>query len=83
MSFRNFLLSAFLLASVAAWAQPGGNGGGRRGPPPEAIEACSGKSEGDTCSFRGRRGDVTGQCRLPPNGGQGELACAPDRGRRR
>lgn len=60
---------------------PGGPGesGGRRGPPPEAISACSGKSLGAACSFTGRRGEtISGTCRQPPSGGQGQAAaCVP------
>lgn len=71
-----------LLASLAttAFAQPGrGDSGGRRGPPPEAIEACAGKSANDACSFTGRRDDtIEGTCFAPP--GIDELACAPEGG---
>lgn len=48
----------------------------RRGPPAEAIEACSNLSEGDTCQFTGRRGDVSGSCSLPPSD-DSVLACKP------
>ena len=35
----------------------------RKGPPPEATEACEGKSEGDSAEFEGRNGDaITGTC---------------------
>ena len=62
-------------------AQPGGEDGKRRGPPPEAIEACADKSEGDSCGFSGRRGeDLDGICFVPPDD-QGELACKPEGGR--
>lgn len=66
-----------LLVSLAttASARPG-DGGGRRGPPPEAIEACEGKSANDPCSFTGRRDDtIAGTCFAPPDIDQ--LACAP------
>jgi len=70
-----------LLAGLAttASARPG-DGGGRRGPPPEAIEACEGKSANDPCSFTGRRDDDTieGTCFAPPDIDQ--LACAPEGG---
>jgi hypothetical protein len=40
-----------------------GQGDKGRKPPQEAIDACSGKSEGDACQFIGRRGEEkTGQC---------------------
>jgi len=37
--------------------------GKRKGPPPQAIEACKELSETNTCSFTGRHGQtVTGTC---------------------
>jgi len=39
--------------------------GRHQGPPPEAYEACEGKSEGDTAEFISPHGDtVTGVCEL-------------------
>lgn len=39
--------------------------GRHQGPPPEAYEACEGKSEGDAAEFVSPRGDtVTGVCEL-------------------
>ena len=37
-------------------------------------------SRGDTCAFTGRRGDVEGTCKAPPEGrgDEGTLACAPN-----
>ena len=50
---------------------------GHRGPPPEAIEACSGKASGDVCSFTGRRGeDLEGTCGIG-RGGETQIACRP------
>ncbi|MFK8030602.1 MAG: hypothetical protein AB8G18_10205 [Gammaproteobacteria bacterium] len=58
------------------------NRGKRRGPPPEAIEACSGMEEGSICSFSGRRGDeVQGSCIVIPNDSE-TVACAPEGGPR-
>jgi hypothetical protein len=38
---------------------------GRRGPPEQAIDACSEAQEGDACSFVGRRDDsLTGTCEV-------------------
>lgn len=76
-------LVVLLLAGLAttACARPGGDGGsdGRRGPPPEAITACEGKSINDSCSFTGRRDDtIEGTCIAPQ--GVDELACAPEGG---
>lgn len=49
---------------------------GRRGPPPEALEACAAHVEGDACTFEGRRGeDLQGVCFVPR---EGELACRPE-----
>jgi len=52
---------------------PGGPPAG--GPPQEAVNACSGKSAGDRCSFITPFGDaVSGACDTPP---QSSLACVP------
>ncbi len=48
-----------------------GTGGGA--PPQEAIAACSGKAEQDTCSFTDQNGDHTGTCETV----QSQLACSP------
>lgn len=73
MLVRTFILSAgVLLLAATAFAQPSG----RRGPPPEAAEVCENKSEGETCSFAAPHGEVTGQCRTPPN--HDALVCVPD-----
>jgi hypothetical protein len=40
--------------------------GKRRGPPPEALAACKGKSSGTECSFQSPHGDnVSGTCFAP------------------
>ncbi|MEP3276562.1 MAG: YHYH protein [Stappiaceae bacterium] len=56
--------------------------GGRRGPPQEAIAACSGQSSGSSCSFKGPRAgrQVAGMCRETPSQ---TTACVPDRRRPR
>lgn len=54
----------------------------RRGPPPEAIEACAELAEGSACAFTGRRGDMNGVCFAPPRD-EAVLACAPEGGPRR
>ncbi len=52
--------------------QPGGQqGGGQGGPPQEAINACTGLSQGAACSV----GPTNGTCQTPPNTNQ--LACVP------
>jgi len=71
------LFSILMLSASQCYAKPG-SGGGHRGPPPEALDACSGKSENDSCSFSGRRGTVEGSCIIPPQ--QESLVCAPEGG---
>lgn len=85
---RALLLTGMLIATsisltAAAQSEDGEERqrGKRRGPPPEAIEACSNRSEGEACSFTGRRGDMTGVCFAPPRD-NAELACAPEGGPR-
>ncbi len=52
----SFLLIAS--ASKEVWAIGGPPGrGGKMGPPPEAIEACKGKTEGDAVEFTTPRSD--------------------------
>jgi hypothetical protein len=49
--------------------------GERRGPPPEAVEACKGKSEGTAVEFTNRGGEkMKGTCRQMG----GQLAAMPD-----
>lgn len=52
--------------------------GGHRGPPPEALQACAGKSVGEKAQFLGPRGEiVSGTCEMvlrpdrPPQDGGG------------
>jgi hypothetical protein len=74
-----------LLTLVTLYAMPGAaeppdgqSPGGRRGPPPEALEACSNQADNTACSFAGRRGeDVTGTCLVPPRQ-EAELVCVPE-----
>jgi hypothetical protein len=58
---------------------PEGRGRGRRGPPPQAIEACASSAQGASCSFEGFRGNVQGSCIDHPR--VDGLVCAPE-GRR-
>jgi hypothetical protein len=66
-----------LLVPVAALAQSrGGRGsGGHHGPPPEAIEACEGRSDGSSCSVAIHGDSLDGTCRVIPTG---ESACVPE-----
>jgi hypothetical protein len=89
------VFAAALSTSISSFSQPaggqGGPGGGehRRGPPPEAVDACKGKAAGAVCNFTDREGEkLTGTCFAPPprqdDAGKGTsekpLACRPDRG---
>ncbi len=70
--------SALLLGAHAhaASSSSSSTAEGRRppGPPPEAIAACTGKSEGAEVSFTGRNGEtLSGICRSH----DGKLAAAP------
>ena len=59
--------------SAAVSAQPT-DGGGHRGPPPEALAACKTLASGAACSFTGGRGEAKGSCWAP----EGKpLACKP------
>ena len=50
--------------------------GEHRGPPAEALEACSSSVQGDPCSFEGRRGEqLDGTCEAPDDK---PLACRPE-----
>lgn len=49
--------------------------GQHRGPPPEAVSACSSLRVGDACAFGIGSRPVDGTCRAAPDGSQ--LACAP------
>lgn len=65
------MLWTVLLATPFAIASP--PPGGK--PPPEAIEACADKTEGDSVTFETRRGDtLTGTCQTINE----TLAAVPD-----
>ena len=77
--FTALFFTSMLSASLSCAAGPEGRGR-PHGPPPEAIEACADLSEGDACSFTGRRDDeVKGTCIVLPRGDEG-LVCAPEGG---
>lgn len=68
------LLTLAILSPVTVYAF--GAGKGRpQGPPPEAIEACEGKSVGDSVEFKGRRGEILEATCQEKNG---QLAAVPD-----
>ena len=49
-----------------------------QGPPPEAIEACSGYAEGEACAVTLGGNTLDGVCEKGPRGGE-PLACRPNR----
>lgn len=73
------------ISAVFAWSSPGlaanyGRGPGQgqgMGPPQEMVDACSGKAEGEACSFTSPRGEVPGFCAAS---NIGVLACRPQGG---
>lgn len=71
LSTMVFLLAlTILLPTIASAGQ-----GRPQGPPPEAIEACEGKSVGDSVEFSGRRGEsIEATCQEK----DGLLAAVPD-----
>lgn len=90
MKTKLILVCIYMSGSVAAHAQqgpgspsqPGQQNGQRRGPPPEALAACQGKSAGAACSFNcpppHQDQQVSGTCFTP--GGDKPLACRPSHG---
>jgi len=70
------------LASSVTLASGGERGerGERRGPPPEAIEACASLSLDQACSFTSSRHnkEVSGMCVLRKDD-DSQLACKPER----
>lgn len=67
------LIVMFLLGGVSAWGA--GPESGRK-PPQEAIDACKGKSAGDTVSITTPRGDtLSAVCRQL----DGQLVAMPDK----
>ena len=64
-------------AAVAQTNQPSGPPG-HGGPPQEAFAACSGKSQGDSCSVKFGDREMSGTCELPPpSASDSRLACKP------
>lgn len=65
---------------VARAEPPNGGEGSRRGPPPEAFEACTGAAEGEACSVDTPHGTLEGICKQHPDGDG--LLCVPNNHRR-
>ena len=77
LTFPLALTTGVLCLGLLAQAQPpGGSDRGRPGPPPEAFEACSGASEGETCTVNTPHGTLDGTCQQVPDAE--ELACVPN-----
>ncbi len=77
---RQILVSGLLLmlTTSSTMAQPSDRDQ-RRGPPPEAIDACASAQSGDSCSFDGRRGEqLEGSCGVPEQAQEQSLICMPD-----
>jgi hypothetical protein len=65
-----------VLVPVSLWANDGSMERGRpKGPPPEAVEACKGMSEGTVVEFTNRGGEKVKGTRRQFGG---RLAAAPD-----
>ena len=71
-----------LAASAISTVSIAQQSGERRGPPPEAIEACANLTEEAVCSFTSPRGDVTGQCMVSPKDSE-TLSCRPEGGQKK
>ena len=78
------MLTALLASAPQTHAGSDDRQGKRRGPPPQAFEACQEQAAGAVCSFEGHRGELEGTCIVPPRDAQSEvLVCAPKGGRHR
>lgn len=67
------IFAAAALAALGATAEEGGH----PAPPPEAIQACAGMSDGASCRIQFRDKSLDGICRAMPGG---EIACVPPHG---
>lgn len=67
------LVPVFFLTPAFAQQQNTPQQGRPHKPPPEAVAACSGKSDGTACSFQAPHGQVTGTCKTFEN----HIACRP------
>lgn len=75
MKIRRHTQTAILLVQLALLSSPAlACAGERRGPPPEALDACSSSVAGQQCSFEGRRHTVTGTCETRHE----EMVCVPE-----
>ncbi|GAB2676956.1 hypothetical protein [Aliiglaciecola aliphaticivorans] len=73
-TLMSLLIMSSVLVCPVTFAKPERGGPGGK-PPQEAIEACSGKSEGDEVSFSTPRGDtITATCQTMED----ELVAVPE-----
>ncbi len=76
MNYKMILISlTVLLIYIPALAQTPERRP-RRGPPPEAVQACKQLKMGDRCSFVSPHGKLSGSCWRPND--NLPLACRPD-----
>jgi len=82
------ILVISIISPLWIWAQPSRQGGrsqqGRQqggmqgrpqgGPPPEALNACQSKQDGDSCQFESPHGTISGTCQTIRN----QMACVPE-----
>lgn len=79
LAARTLLALAFAGLSAGAIAQSQSNAGngppaGQSRPPAEAMTACKTAKSGDSCSFTGQSGAISGTCQAPEGR---PLACRP------
>lgn len=71
------IVAIVVLSPFCVRAQGGPEGGRPPGPPPEMVEACQGKSTGNSCEFVGRQGaTVSGTCQASREDAS-QLICLP------
>lgn len=68
------IIAAFTV-NVSAYSEEE-RGGKRKGPPPEAIEACEGKEVDSACTVDTPEGELEGTCKASPKGDM--QACVPE-----
>ncbi len=76
MNTNNLLkgLTAMIIIATLSGVTAYAGSRGQQGPPPEAIEACKTKQEGDTVTFSGRGGEsLSATCQTI----EGELVAVP------
>jgi hypothetical protein len=75
-----FVFTIIILAGGTVLATPSYSQSGQRGngPPPEAFNACSGKTEQVSCSVQTPHGSLSGTCRKERRGQR--LICVPSNG---